>query len=171
MEVDLDGLEECLYLLWRHALGAERGHADACGTEGGDGLQVFHHHRATRDRHLAVIIRHLGTAGREQLVCRALRYIEEAVNLILLDGVTGHCHRRVMGHDLRVLKAVELLHQRTAGGGVVEVYDTHGHVLRQAVLHQRGKEHHRQQGEDDHAEPVNAIHIENLTFTPSDCPN
>ena len=56
MKVDLHGLKKSLYLPWRKALGLHRGLTDGCGTEGGDGLHVLHHHRTARNRHLAIVI-------------------------------------------------------------------------------------------------------------------
>jgi hypothetical protein len=71
-----------------------------------------------------------------------------------------------MGNDLRTLESVEFLYQGTTGGGIVEIDHPHRHILWQSFVHQRSEEHHRQQRKDDHAEEVNAIHIQNLAFTP-----
>ena len=99
MEVDGNGLEEGLDLPVGIAAGLHGGLSDGCGAEGGDGLEVAHEEGSGGVVDAAVIIRHFGLSGRQEVVGGSLGDIEEGVDLVLLDGLARLGGVGVVGHD------------------------------------------------------------------------
>ena len=155
MEVDGDGLEEGADLTVGEAAGLHGGLSDGCGAEGGDGLEVAHEEGSGGVIDAAVIIRHFGLSGRQEVVGGSLGDIEEGVDLVLLDGLSGFGEVGVVGHDAGCLEGIETADEGAGGGGVVEIDHADGHLLGLSAMEHRGEEEDGEDGEDNHAEQVN----------------
>ena len=73
-----------------------------------------------------------------------------------------------MSHHLRRLERVEQTCQLARRGGVVEIYHTHGHILRLPFVHERREEHRDEHGEEQHRKQVHAVGCHTSAFALGD---
>ena len=83
--------------------------------------------------------RHRGRLLSQQFARRSLGNIVEGVDFAAAHGVDGFLGRGIVLHDVRVLKGIEIRSQRASGHAVVQIDQTHRHVGRQTLPHQRGE--------------------------------
>ena len=99
MQIHRNGLQESLNLIVSKSLGAHGGLSDGSRAQRRDGFQVLHQQGTGSQRRIGIIVGYLGLTGSQQLLGSTLGNIEESVDLVALNGLSGFRDAGIMGHD------------------------------------------------------------------------
>ena len=165
MHVNDDGLQISHGLSLGGPLGIK--HSARCGTR----CQFRHHahiavkQRACHEVRIVGVERHSRHPLQLCLFGGAVWYKVKPIHLALLHRLSCLRHIGKFVRDVAHLKGIEVAGQIACGCSAVLVNKSHGQVLGQPLLHERGEKYVTEQRRDDHTEPVNRLcgHTAELT--------
>ena len=146
MQFDLDGLEQRHNLTLCHTHSLEFGFCHTCISEGGDGLEVAHEQRTSREERHGVIEGNPRLATCQHIGGTIARKIYEGIYLASLQCLACGSHIGITRLDMSVLEGIERAHHLARHRRIVEIDNTHRHFGRLSLPHQCGEKYHHQQG-------------------------
>ena len=129
MGVDDDGLQKAHGLVLCRALGIKHRTCRRARSQLAHHLHVLVEQGAGNEHRVVGVERNLGLTLRLRFGGGAFGDEEEAVYLPTLHGLACLGYVRIVGHDARLLKSVQIAGQLARSSGLVFVHHAHRHVL------------------------------------------